>query len=232
VVIIFCHRPTQKHTAIFLAFLGESRFFKELQIKINKRDTFMNDFSELLELAVHLGAGDAVLINAADIVVKDELAKMCFEPRCEGYGNSLSCPPLVRGPEAFRKFQPEYENALVFKLEVPMDVAMTLERNEVLALIHEISARVEAAARKQGFERAKAFAGGSCKALFCADYPECRVLDEKKPCRNPHIARESMSGYGIDVTKLMTTAGWEQQRWDKNNKENATVTFAGMVLLD
>jgi hypothetical protein len=41
-----------------------------------------------------------------------------------------------------------------------------------------------------------------------------------------------MSGYGIDVTKLMTTAGWEQQRWDKNNKENATVTFAGMVLLD
>jgi len=192
----------------------------------------MTDFTNLLELAVHLGAGDAVLINAADITVKNELAKMCFEPRCEGYGNSLSCPPFVRGPEAFRKFQPEYKKALVFKLEVPMDVAMTLERNEVLALIHEISARVETAARKQGLTRAKAFAGGSCKALFCADYPECRVLDEKKPCRNPHIARESMSGYGIDVTKLMTTAGWEQKRWDKNNKADATVTFAGMILLD
>lgn len=192
----------------------------------------MNNYTNLIELALHLGAGDAVLINAADICVKDELAKMCFEPRCEGYSNSLSCPPYVRGPEAFRKFQPEYEKALVFKLEVPMDVAMTLERNEVLALIHEISARVETAARKQGLAQAKAFSGGSCKALFCADYPECRVLDEKKPCRNPHIARESMSGYGIDVTKLMTTAGWEQQRWDKNNQADATVTFAGMVLLD
>ena len=192
----------------------------------------MTDFTNLIELACHLGAGDAVLINADDIVIKDELAGMCFEPRCEGYGNSLSCPPFVRGPEAFRKFQPEYDKALVFKLEVPMDVAMTLERNEVLGLIHEISARVETAARKQGLARAKAFAGGSCKALFCADYPECRVLDEKKPCRNPHIARESMSGYGIDVTMLMTTAGWEQQQWDKNNKEDATVTFSGMVLLD
>ncbi len=192
----------------------------------------MTDFNNLLELAVHLGAEEAVLINAADIIVKDELAKMCFEPRCEGYGNSLSCPPLVRGPEAFRKFQPEYKKALVFKLEVPTDVAMTLERNEVLALIHEISARVETSARQQGLKRAKGFAGGSCKALFCSDYPECRVLDEKKPCRNPHIARESMSGYGIDVTQLMTTAGWEQQRRDKNNPAAATVTFAGLVLID
>jgi len=30
----------------------------------------------------------------------------------------------------------------------------------------------------------------------------------------------------------MTTAGWEQKRWDKNNKANATVTFSGMVLLN
>ena len=189
----------------------------------------MPDFTNLITLAGQLGADAAVLIKAADIVVKDELARLCREPRCEGLGNSPSCPPYVGGPEAFRKMQKEYEAALAFKVEVPMDVAMSIERNEVLALIHEIGAKVETAARTQGAERAKAFAGGSCKALFCADYPECRVLDEKKPCRNPHLARESMSGYGIDVGKMMATAGWEQKG---RKKGDAVVTFAGLVLLD
>ena len=190
----------------------------------------MNDFSTLLELAGQLGADDAVLITVTDIVVKDELANLCREPRCEGLGNSLSCPPYVGGPAAFRKMQSEYKKALVFKLAVPMDIAMSIERNEVLALIHEIGAKIESAAKTQGAERAKAFAGGSCKALFCADYPECRVLDEKKPCRNPHLARESMSGYGIDVAKMMATAGWEQSGMAQ--KGDATVTFSGLVLLD
>ncbi|MCK5680698.1 DUF2284 domain-containing protein [bacterium] len=189
----------------------------------------MNDFSNLIELACHLGAGTANLIAVSDIIVKDELAGMCREPRCEGLGRSLSCPPEVGGPEAFRKLKTTHNNALVFKVEVPMDVAMSIERNEVLALIHEIGAQVEWAAQEQGATSAKAFAGGSCKVLFCADYPECRVLDEKKPCRNPHLARESMSGYGIDVAKLMATAGWKQKL---AQKDDATVTFVGLVLLD
>ena len=190
----------------------------------------MNNFTNLLELAGQLGADEAVLIAPQEIVVKDELAKLCREPRCEGLGNSLSCPPYVGGPAAFRKLQTKYKKALVFKVAVPMDVAMSIERNEVLALIHEIGAKIESAAKTQGAERAKAFAGGSCKALFCADYPECRVLDEKKPCRNPHLARESMSGYGIDVAQMMATAGWEQS--GRMQKNDATVTFSGLVLLD
>ena len=190
----------------------------------------MLDFTALLKLAGELGADDAALITVTDIVVKDELATLCREPRCEGLGNSLSCPPYVGGPDAFRKMQSEYEKALVFKVSVPMDVAMSIERNEVLALIHEIGAKIEYAAKAQGAGRAKAFAGGSCKALFCADYPECRVLDEEKTCRNPHLARESMSGYGIDVAKMMATAGWEHS--GRMQKGDATVTFSGLVLID
>jgi len=57
----------------------------------------MLDFTALLKLAVQLGADDAALITVTDIVVKDELATLCREPRCEGLGNSLSCPPYVGG---------------------------------------------------------------------------------------------------------------------------------------
>ena len=190
----------------------------------------MSKFFELLELARHLGAADASLIEAKDIVVKDELAGMCLEPRCDGYGRSLSCPPQVAGPQGFREMMPEYSAALVFKLEVPKAVAFSFERNEVLALIHEIGAGIEKAAREQGAVKARAFAGGSCKELFCADYPECRVLDEGKACRNPHLARPSMSGHGIDVGKLMETAGWPQKL--VVDKDEPMATFTGLVLLE
>ena len=190
----------------------------------------MNKFSDLLELACHLGAGAATLIKVEDIVVRDELAGMCLNPRCEGYGRSLSCPPQVAGPQGFREMKADYTTALVFKLEVPKAVAFSFERNEVLALIHEIGARVEKVAREHGAVKARAFAGGSCKELFCADYPECRVLDEGKACRNPDLARPSMSGHGIDVSKLMETAGWSQKL--VVDKDEPMATFTGLVLLD
>lgn len=190
----------------------------------------MSDFESLQDLAQHLGANDAVIIKAGEIVVQEKFAGMCFEPRCDGYGRSLSCPPHVGGPEAMRKMTSEYDKALVFKVEVPKEVAFSFERNEVLALIHEIGAGVEKAARKQGMTKARAFAGGSCKELFCADYPECRVLDEKKTCRNPQKARPSMSGHGIDVARLLESAGWPQS--SVVDKEASLATFTGLVLLD
>ncbi|MBN2705375.1 MAG: hypothetical protein JXR89_02915, partial [Deltaproteobacteria bacterium] len=135
------------------------------------------------------------------------------------------------GPESLRQMLPDYRQALVFKVEVPKDVAFSFERNEVLALIHEIGAGVEKAARKNGAPQARAFAGGSCKELFCADYPECRVLNEGKTCRHPHLARPSMSGYGIDVARLLESAGWPQNSTIAK-KEAAMAIFAGLVLLD
>ena len=190
----------------------------------------MNNFSGLLDLARHLGALDAVLIAVKDIVVKDELAGMCREPRCEGFGRSMSCPPHVAGPQAFREMMQDYTQALIFAVEVPTAVALSSDRSEVLGLIHGIAARIESTAREQGVVKAKAFAGGSCKELFCSAYAECRVLDEGKACRNPHQARPSMSGYGISVGKLTEIAGWAQNI--PVAKEDATITFVGLILLD
>jgi predicted metal-binding protein len=192
----------------------------------------MTEFSSLLELARIHGAAGAALIDPAEITVRDELARMCFEPRCDGYGRSLSCPPHVGGPEAFRRWQKEYKIALVFKVEVPREVAMSFERNEILALIHEIGSGVEREAKKMGAERARTFAGGSCKELFCSEYPECRVLDEGKSCRNPHRARPSMSGHGIDVARLQALAGWKMPDPKEKPKEGAMASFTGLVLLE
>ncbi len=73
------------------------------------------------------------------------------------------------------------------------------ERKGVMQLLHQIVAAVEQKAIEMGFEKAKAFAGGSCKELFCDDQEKCCVVAENKPCRHIAFARPSMSGFGIDI---------------------------------
>ncbi|MBN2232085.1 MAG: DUF2284 domain-containing protein [Deltaproteobacteria bacterium] len=191
----------------------------------------MDNFAALVDLARYLGATEAVTIDPADIVIDEHFAHMCAAPRCSGYGQSLSCPPHVGGPGALRRLLPDYRAALVFRVDVPRNAAFSGDRNEILALIHEIAAGVEIAARNQGLCRARGFAGGSCKELFCAEHPVCRVLDEGKPCRNPQIARPSMSGHGIHVARLMESAGWPRNG-QTGTTEDGLTTFTGLILLD
>jgi predicted metal-binding protein len=182
----------------------------------------------LLDTARALGATDARIISAAAIPVEPHLALLCQETRCPGYGQSMSCPPNVAGPAAFQRWQKEARHAMVIRIEVPMEYLLGGERIEIMQLLHHIVSGVEQAARAGGYPKARGFAGDSCKKLFCALHPECRVLDEGGPCRNPDLARPSMSGFGINVGGLMEAAGW---RLNRIAEQGDTGTVTGLVLL-
>jgi predicted metal-binding protein len=94
-------------------------------------------------------------------------------------------------------------------------------------------AGVEQKAIETGFEKSKAFAGGSCKDLFCDDQENCCVLSENIPCRHIESARPSMSGFGIDVTQLMTSCGWSGQIVKKSDAfdNESTSWVVGLILL-
>ncbi len=162
----------------------------------------------LLQAAHRAGASAAAVLPAGDIVSEDKFAEMCREPRCENYGLSPGCPPHVAGPVAFRKRLARFEKAIFFRIDVPAEVLFSSERRECFQLLHEIAAGIEQKAVNTGFKRARAYAGGSCKQLFCFDHPECRVLSNKGTCRHPQLARPSMSGFGINVARLVEAAGW------------------------
>lgn len=188
---------------------------------------------ELVQAALKLGAGavDARLIPASEILVEDELAEMCREPRCSNYGLSKSCPPHVPGPAAMREWLRHYEHAVFIKIDVPADLLQTNELQDILKLLHKISAGVEKLALGLGYSRAKAFAGGSCKHIFCRDHAGCSVL-EGGECRNPRYARPSMSGFGINVSKLKELAGWSEERDTANaGTDTSTSAFYGLVLV-
>lgn len=186
----------------------------------------------LERLACEWGASRAATVATADIVVNDAFAALCRLPDCTVYGLSAGCPPHVGGPSEMRQLLMEYEQAVVLKIDVPTDVLLGEERLHVYRVLHEIVAAIEGAAPGEGFSKARAFAGGSCKRIFCADHPDCNVLAGGS-CRHPNQARPSMSGYGIDVSRLMNAAGW-QMSWITRNTSAEKVpmgALVGMVLV-
>ncbi|MGA7143292.1 MAG: DUF2284 domain-containing protein [Desulfobacterales bacterium] len=187
----------------------------------------------LIQDAQQSGASEAKIISARDIVVDHHLADMCREPRCENYGLSKSCPPQVSGPFVFKQVLEKFNQAIFFKIDVPSEVLYSGERREVFQLLHEIASGVETSAVKMGFVDAQAYAGGSCKKIFCHDHRECLALSEKGKCRNPQHARPSMSGFGVNVAKLFKTAEWKMN-WtahDTDSTETPMANVCGLVLI-
>jgi predicted metal-binding protein len=188
----------------------------------------------LVSTAKELGASAASVISSCEIRTEEDLAALCNgEYPCPNYGLAASCPPHVKGPEAFRKWQSQSEAAVVVKIELPSSILFSNERKGVMQLLHQITAGVEAEAVKMGFDRSRGFAGGSCKALFCEDQENCRVVTENKPCCHMTSARPSMSGFGIDVTRLMISAGWPSEKADpeKLPDKDTNTWVAGLILI-
>ncbi len=162
---------------------------------------------ELIQKAYKSGASTATVISVKDIEVDDSLADKCREPRCVYYGLSKSCPPNVAGPFVFKEGLKSYNQAIFFKIDVPSKILYSSESREVFQLLHEIASHIENSAVKIGFKNAKAYAGGSCKNIFCYSHPECLALSEEGRCRHPECARPSMSGFGINVARLYEKSG-------------------------
>ena len=176
----------------------------------------------LIEFALLNGISEAVVIPAEKIVVDKMLSEKCRTPRCPFYGLSKSCPPASDSPEQFKRRLKEYKNIIFCRIDVPKDVLFSNESREIFKFLHETLAKIEIFSKEKGFKKAKAYAAGSCKELFCNDFAECGFLSENK-CRFPHQARESMSGAGVNVNKLKEAVGWDI---------NGLSAVYGLLLLD
>ena len=196
-------------------------------------DQTTSDLKQLIQLACRLGASGAKRISTDHISVEDHLANLCQEPRCENYGLSPSCPPHVSGPSGLRKFLKNFKYAIVLKIDVPLDILLSAERRDIMKLLHEIVAGVEQTAIQIGYHHSTSFAGGSCKKIFCHGHNDCRLLAEGGECRNIRYARPSMSGFGINVSKLMLAAGWELNRYDVKTDPDrvSTAPVCGLILV-
>jgi predicted metal-binding protein len=198
-----------------------------------QENQFDRDMAALIEAACLAGATEVRKLSPGDIVIEPQMAEYCREPGCPNYGLSPSCPPHVAGPEAFREFGSRSRIALVIKIEVPSAVLFSEERREVMRLLHEIVSGIERSAARLGYLESKAFAGGSCKDLFCQNYFECQVLSGSGGCRNPEYARPSMSGFGVNVARTLELAGFDgvEKSGPAIRGETGISWVAGLVLI-
>lgn len=182
-------------------------------------------------MALQIGAGaiDVVPILTRDILVEDNLANLCREPRCSNYGISANCPPYGSGPSGFRDLLKICSYALAIKMEVPMGSLVTNDRHYITGLMYQIVSDIERLAVERGFSNSKSYAGGSCKVIFCREYEACRVLTGGE-CRNPRYARPSMSSSGVNVNELSKTAGWFINR-DTDKVKASMGAVYGLVLI-
>lgn len=187
---------------------------------------------DLTEYALSIGASAVNALPSEQIIVEERLAHFCVEPRCPTYGLSPSCPPYVSGPEGFRQLQHTHPYAIVIKVDVLASILFGNDRPVVMHIMHEIVSGVEHEAIRLGFAQAEAFAGGSCKLVFCEDEPDCAKLTTGV-CRHPDLARPSLSGFGVNVARMMEACGWDTKMGPKETgQENGTMSWvAGLVLV-
>ena len=81
-------------------------------------DKKSGDFAFLVQAARTLGAADAKVIPASDVIVENRVPLKC-RAGCIGYGKKLTCPPYVPTPDEFRKILAEYRYALLVKFISP-----------------------------------------------------------------------------------------------------------------
>jgi predicted metal-binding protein len=143
------------------------------------------DLKRLCSIALELGAEEAKIIKAEDVVVADWVRLKC-QYGCDGYGKSLTCPPYSPTPEQTRKILSCYKYAILVRFPPDSD-------------IHRAMAKLEREAFLSGYYSAFAMVAGPC--TLC---DECS-LDY---CRNPELARPSMEACGIDVYSTARRAGF------------------------
>lgn len=183
----------------------------------------------LQRLTANLGAGARALLPAGEVRVDDKLVDFCRDG-CSNYGMSPGCPPHVAGPAWFRTFRDACRFALVIRLDVAASELFGGMADPHKKQLHTIVSTLERAAQQSGFPRSAAFAGGSCRALFCSGENGCPVLDRDGACCHADIARPSMSGYGIDVSSLMQSCGWPSE-FGRPAQGEGMSWLAGLVML-
>lgn len=188
---------------------------------------------QLMAGAIRAGATDAAVVDAKDVVVEDQLAELCLPPKCPNYGTSAGCPPYVGGPGEMRKRLASATQAIVIKIDVPSPGLLADEdvRSDLFGLLAEIAADVEQAALEMGYADARAYAGGGCKQIFCREHAVCRVTGEGGECRHPDKARPSMSGFGVNVGRLIQSAGWQSGPSSSTPSEADLFSICAMVLI-
>jgi predicted metal-binding protein len=183
-------------------------------LKTVPEEQLQQDLERYRRRAIELGATDAKVIAADDVVIDERVRAKCTYPRCPSYGTSVNCPPYAMSLDEIRKVVNNFRYAIFIKLEVPPKLIAgrdAVDQKGIRAYkikLAEIVARLEAEAFYDGYHLALGFGSGACKPVFCPTR-ECSALVPGQSCRHHLRARAAMEAVGMDVFTMAARAGWD-----------------------
>ncbi len=173
-----------------------------------------------------MGAAEAKIIPASQIVVEDRVVLKC-RVGCNNYGKTLACPPYTPTPAEFRKIVNEYSYALFIrftsKAHVDSDLHKLLSIMDLSTLDKDARAKVDAfwASWKQDKTDILSSVVTLEKEAMRANYPlaigfvsgACQLCEkcntETRICSHPDKARMSEDAVGVNVKATAQNAGIE-----------------------
>jgi len=199
--------------------------------------TKLKEFDFLRKLALELGAADARVIPASEVVVEDRVVLKC-KVGCTNYGKTLVCPPYAPTAKEFRKIVGEYSYALFMKFkskaEADEDLKENLSKSDLSTLPKSEKEKVdkfwaawktdkkemltsviklEKEAMHKGYSLAVSLVSGACQ--ICE---KCQT--ETCICAHPDMARYSEEAVGVNVRKTAKNACIEFTFPYPNNPES------------
>jgi len=165
----------------------------------------MPKYEKYILKAKKLGAKEAKVISPKTIVVAEWVRMKC-QFGCDGYGQSLTCPPYSPSPEETRRLISFYKSAILVHGGVYTD-------------IHALIPELEQEIFLDGYFKAFGLGAGPCQlCVKCAKF-----------CRHPDKTRPSMEACGIDVYSTVRANGYPiKVLKDGNCKGN----YYGLVLIE
>ena len=167
------------------------------------------DLSTLRQLARALGAYDAAIINAAEVIINEDIKVKADQ----AHDYPSIHWPLVYPKDSLKEALEAYEKGLFFQLLPPKDMPdygggpIADEHHKALYFkVADIVTHIESRAFYMGYHLVLGFATGNCRSVFCADKKRCRAMIRGHVCIQPYKSRPSLEAMGIDALAIAKTA--------------------------
>lgn len=195
-----------------------------------REEIVQRDLEKYRNMALELGATDARIITAEDVIFDERVRMKCIIPRCYEYGTNANCPPYTPDVDQMRRAVRRYRYAIFFMLKVPSEEIVG-PHHLPPKKVNEIASKIESAAFYDGYYLASGF-GGSCREALCQG-AECSALKIGSGCRNPFNSRMGMESAGMDAYMMATKMGWDIYPAGLNTKPEDLPhgTRLGLVLI-
>jgi len=165
------------------------------------------DFRRFCAIAKKNGAKESKVISARTIAVEPWVRWKC-RFGCDGYQQTLMCPPFSPTFEETRKMIASYTKAILIHGDEHADMT-------------RIAAAVEREIFLSGYYKAFGFGSGPCRL--------CRTCDVDGSCKHPYQARPSMESCGIDVFKTARKNGF---KIEVVKNYDCQANYFGLVLIE